>query len=180
MVRIFSRALLISLLCISIVRSSVVLAEDNLNAASSPKKGWGEFEVVEEEEPSPARKLLLWLPNRLFDFLDIFRADIGVGFSYGAVGRATSSGQFGYRKMDPVSYRFGWFGREAPFIEERSSEYGFGPWYTESEERQVCKGEFGAGIDLIIPGIYLGICTEEILDFFTGIVLVDPAKDDFR
>lgn len=149
--------------------------------AVSPKPGWGDFSVVEEEEDYPwYTQALLWIPNRIVDFIDIFRIDIGVGPSIGAVARITRWGQMGYRGMMPVSYRIGDFGREYPMMVESSNEFGFGPLYVQSKDRDICAGELGAGADLFIIGAYGGICVEELADFITGLVFIDIMDDDFK
>ncbi len=147
---------------------------------SSPKPGWGEFEVVEETEPQWWRTALLWIPNRLLDLVDVVRADVGVGIATGGVLRATKYAQAGYRSISPTSVRVGLLGRRAPILVEHSSEIGVSPAFLESAERKVCTYEFGLGIDLIVPGAYLGICGDELEDFFMGIATLDPSKDDLK
>ena len=86
----------------------------------------------------------------------------------------------GYRKVSDMSLRVGHFGRESPYLVrlEESDEKGFGPYFTQSNERQVCKGELGLGADLF-AGLYVGLCLDEVIDFFSGFVGEDFKKDDF-
>lgn len=125
-------------------------------------------------------KALLWLPNRVIDLLDIFHIDIGVGPSFGAVVRATDSGQVGYRVMSPASLRAGLNGRNLPVFIERGMEAGMGPTFVNSFGRDVCPGELGAGVDLFLVGGYGGVCFDEALDFLVGIFGFDMMEDDWE
>lgn len=152
-----------------------------VTAEVSPKKGWGDFDVVEEDTELPLwHQLLLWPVNRVFDLWDIFRVDAGAGLATGGVVRITEYGQAGLRTMRPASLRIGAFGRKAPWLMERSNEFGIGPSFVRSKDRQICTGEIGVGVDLFIVGGYGGICVEELFDFALGLVLLDPRDDDFR
>lgn len=154
--------------------------EEYLDVSASPKKGWGEFNVIEEKEPYPWwGHALLWVPNRLMDLIDVFRVDVGVGPAYGGVVRVTRYGQAGYRQMSPFSVRVGDFGRRAPFMVESSNEIGAGPAFIGSKDRKICAGEVGLGLDLLV-GAYAGICSEELFDFVTGLVFIDVMDDDIK
>ena len=149
----------------------------------SPKKGWGDFAVTEEEAPSsdnPWRTALLWLPNRIVDFVDIFRVDVGVGPAVGGVVRVTRYGQAGIRMFKPAMVRVGDFGRQEPYMIERSNEFGVGPAYVKSKDRTVCDAEVGLGLDVFLVGGYGGICFDEVVDFIGGVFTADPKKDDWR
>jgi hypothetical protein len=131
------------------------------------------------ESTSTTEKIIYYLPNRILDLLDIFRADVGVGFSFGGVMRATSFAQCGYRTFSPGSLRVGLRGRELPIFFESDAELGCGPVFSQSSDRVVTPAEFGVGVDLFIPGIYLGISFDEFADFVLGIFGVDFKDDDF-
>jgi hypothetical protein len=163
------------------VRAHADTAADN-TVEASPKKGWGDFTVVKETEGEEPwwMAVLLWAPNRVLDFIDIFRVDVGFGFSRGAVLRLTKYGQVGYRTMNPASLRIGDFGRRAPYLMEHSSEFGIGPTFVQSKDRHVCTGELGIGADVFVAGAYVGICPEEAVDFLAGIFFLDFEKDDLR
>ena len=150
----------------------------------SPKSPWGDF-AIDVEEKHPDRQpwwaqVLLWVPNRVMDFIAIFRADVGVGPSFGGVLRVTKHGQAGYRSMSPLSVRVGTFGRHVPFMVENSNEFGIGPGYISSDDRQVCPGEIGLGADLFIIGAYGGVCVEEFFDFAAGLFFIDVLGDDLK
>ncbi|MBX7139267.1 MAG: hypothetical protein K1X83_14930 [Oligoflexia bacterium] len=159
------------------------------DVAVSPKSPWGEFTVVEDGAGSaPAvesnrqpvwAKILLWIPNRVMDAVDMVRVDVGAGVSAGAVARFSKYGQVGYRQMSPFSLRAGLFGRRPPVMVETSNEFGIGPGYVNSKDRKVCPGEFGLGLDFLLGG-YIGICTEEMVDFAAGLFFVDVMDDDIK
>jgi hypothetical protein len=146
----------------------------------SPKAPWGEFQLSKEAKPFSWTNVWLWLPNRLMDFFDIFRVDIGIGPAHGAVLRLSKYAQLGYRDMTPTSLRIGDFGRNPPYLSESSPEYGISPFYVESKERAVCPGEIGAGVDVLIAGAYVGICLDEVADFAAGLFFFDIKSDDLR
>lgn len=150
------------------------------SATVSPKKPWGEFEVVEEEEPSWITHTLLWVPNRVLDFIDIFRVDVGAGVAAGGVLRITQWGQIGYRTQSPGMLRVGGFGRDWPAFIESNEEIGVGDSFTETTDRNLCKGVIGAGVDLAFVGAHVGICPEELVDFILGIFLIDIMDDDYE
>ena len=145
----------------------------------SPMKPWSDMQIQEKKEsPSILKQILLWPVNRVLDLVDIFKFDIGVGSSLGDVARVTKYGQVGYRQMIPASLRIGNFGRDWPVKLEYGEEIGVGPAFAESRVRNICPGEVGAGVDFLLFGIYAGVCTEEILDFGTGLFFVDLMDDD--
>lgn len=146
---------------------------------TSPKEGWKEFEPVQAGEGSPWwSDVLMWIPNRVLDFIDIFRVDVGVGPSFGAVARVTKYGEVGYRMMAPASLRVGDFGREMPIMVESSNEFGVSPLYVDSKDRTVCPGEIGLGADVFLVGAYGGLCVDEFADFLAGLFFIDLKDDD--
>jgi hypothetical protein len=150
----------------------------------SPKSAWNPYPKGKQEtaydNPRPLwSRILLWLPNRVADLLDIFKLDVGVGPSFGAVVRVSKYGQVGIREMSPLSVRAGLMGRQSPLMIERSNEMGFGPGFLESKDRHVCSAEIGVGIDPVIAGIYAGVCFDEFFDFTAGIFGYDFKEDDF-
>jgi len=146
---------------------------------TSPKEGWSKMEPIEKGEGSPIwSQVLMWIPNRILDLIDVFRLDVGVGPSFGAVVRVTKYGEIGYRQMAPASLRIGDFGRQMPFLVETSNEFGVGPAYVDSSDRHVCDGEIGLGADLLVAGAYGGVCVDEFADFIAGIFFIDLKDDD--
>lgn len=161
---------------------SELSSADTKLAPASPKKAWGEFEVVEASTAIPFwQEALLWPVNRTLDLVDAFKIDLGVGATYGGVLRLSRHMQAGYRKHRPGSLRVGFFGRRMPLMLEKEDEFGFGgESYHSSSEREVCGSEIGLGLDLFLLSGYGGICLEELFDFAAGIVFLDPKDDDLR
>lgn len=157
---------------------------DTDRVGASPRQPWGDFALDQPENSSSKSpwwaQVLLWIPNRVMDFIDIFRADVGVGPSLGGVVRFTRYGQVGYRQMTPLSVRVGLFGRKAPVLLEHSSEFGVGPGFISSKDRSVCKAEVGLGADAFIAGAYAGVCVDEVLDFVAGLFFLDVSGDDIK
>lgn len=148
---------------------------------ASPKQPWFDLATAQIQPDSPWwSEVLLYVPNRVLDLIDIFRIDVGVGPSVGAVVRVTEYGQVGFREMVPGSLRVGDLGRRFPVMIETSNEFGIGPAYVESSQRKVCPGEVGVGGDVLVAGAYGGVCLDEVVDFLAGLVLIDLKDDDFR
>ena len=131
-------------------------------------------------ETSFWRKALLYLPNRFLDLIEVVKVDVGVGPSFGAVVRVTKWGQVGMRSVSPFSARLGLRGRKLPMFLESSSEFGIGPAFVQSHDREVGASELGAGVDLIIAGAYAGVDLVSLTDFFLGIFGADIADDDLK
>jgi hypothetical protein len=155
------------------------LADGHEAVPTSPKEPWGEFTPVQENEGTPWwSHVLLWLPNRVLDLVDVFRVDVGVGPAVGGVVRVTEYAQVGYRQMLPASLRVGDFGRQLPVIVETSNEIGISPLFIQSKDRKLCPGEVGLGVDIALVGAYGGVCLDEAVDFLAGIFFIDLKDDD--
>ena len=148
----------------------------------SPKPGWKTLPQRRGDRVSDApwwAHVLLWVPNRFLDLIDVFRVDAGIGPAAGGVIRVTRHAQMGYRRMLPFSLRVGDFGRQTPFALETDDEIGAGDTFRPSGDRSICTGEIGLGLDLGL-GAYAGICPESLVDFFAGLIFIDLESDDIR
>jgi hypothetical protein len=153
---------------------------DGSTVTASPKPGWGNFNVVEKDLSRPWwQQVLLWPVNRFLDVIDVVHVDAGIGFGFGGVLRVTKYGHVGYRSFSPGSIRLGFFGRDFPGMVETSNEFGIGPAYIHSKDREICKAEFGAALDLLV-GLNVGICGDEVIDLIAGIFFLDTSDDDIR
>ena len=132
------------------------------------------------KEGSFWRKALLYIPNRVLDFIDVFKLDLGAGVGYGGVVRPTKYLQAGYREMNPGMLRIGLMGRRAPLMIEERTEEGFGSDYGRKSDRRVSPGEFGLGLDVGIVGAYGGVSLDSAADFILGFVGVDFEDDDLK
>lgn len=166
-------------LLFSLLLAAMPLRAQDFEIDASPKDGLDESVLtnMNEDSGSVISRILLYIPNRILDAIDIVRVDLGIGGAAGGVVRMTSWGQMGYRYIDPGTLRVGLFGRTLPIMIEEQSEYGFGPDFHVSFPREVCDGEIGIGVDAA-AGAYVGICLDEAADFLAGLFLVDLKHDD--
>ena len=159
--------LILSQLCISHISlaqeeqsGEIELGEEYSDFRKSRGHSSGQAKT-HEESAGIFYDILMYIPNRFLDLIDIPRFDVGFGPSVGAVARVTKYGQVGYRSFHPASVRIGLRGRKSPVFLEKSSEYGIGPYYHDSSARSVQAGEVGVGADLLIAGIYAGISFDQ-------------------
>lgn len=138
-----------------------------------------------EEEHSWGHVLLWYLPNRVLDLLDVFRARVrvGPGFAVGA------------RVTEPVSVYLGSYAsvyaglpgprRGGAFVSpvgietksgiglslaDISVEGGVGPDYSSTE--------VGVSLHALLVGVDIGFDPIELLDFVTNIIGIDLRDDD--
>lgn len=137
-----------------------------------------ERDSEDEDKPRLFQRVILYLPNRVVDFVDIWRFNVGVGLGLGINLRPTKGLQAGLAAYDSV--RIGVRGRRFPLWHEWSLEGGFDGMYEELGETERGFYEFGGTIHLGLIGLDAAIDIEEILDFGYGVFLSDPAADDFR
>lgn len=141
-----------------------------------------------EKEHTFAHKLLLYIPNRIFDSLDFVRARLRLGPGVGLGLRAT--------KIASVylgSYTSAYLGLRGPrrhpeipwpFGAESNSGIQFS-LINETTDKPEDKSapaygllEFGADFQVILLGTALGVEPLEVLDFVSGIFFIDICKDD--
>ena len=173
-IKTYCRTIILSIL----ILNSSALSEDKIGSDTlfiPPKSIQVE---AKKAERSTFKKVLWWFPNRVLDFVDIFRIDVGVGSSFGAAVRVTKYGQVAYRSVAPFSVRAGLMGRRAPIMVENSSEIGVGPFFIASKNRDITPLEIGAGADLFLIGAYGGFSVDEFADFIGGIFMYDFKEDD--
>lgn len=165
-------------------------AEEPASEEAAPEEPAAEEVALEEtEEPEPLVEeerslvagVLLYLPNRLFDLVDIvrLRGRVGPGFAVGArATRPVSALLGGYGSVGvglpgprgepkiplPVGLDGGG-GAQVSLVGSGGDEYGV--------------LEFGAMVHLLLVGLDLGVDPGEVLDFAAGFLLLDPIGDDF-
>lgn len=145
---------------------------------SDYKRGAGQKGRSSHSGHSTVHNVFMYLPNRLLDLVDIVKADLGIGPSYGGVIRVTRYGQIGYRQFDSWSLRLGLHGRQSPLFLEKVPESGFITNFHGTVQRRVDEFEIGAGADIGIAGAYLSVSPDQLVDFFGGIFGFDPLDDD--
>lgn len=158
-----------------------VFAEDAVSKGSDI----GDSEGESIQAHSTAHNILLYLPNRLFDLLDIvrLRARVGPGLAVGAhvskltdvfVGSYVSAyaGLPGPRLKHTVPFPIGLESHNGASISvvDATADVGIGPNYSPSE--------IGVSLHLAILGIDIGIDPYELIDFGTGLVGTDIREDD--
>jgi hypothetical protein len=155
--------------------------------ASLPARPHAESFAAESPGKSFGHRLLLWIPNRVFDVLDVVRLRVRVGPGFSASVRATEladaalgghaalfAGLPGPRSAPSIAWPLGlesYAGLELSVIEVGSEEDPHGPQYGPLE--------VGAGAHLLLVGLDLGVDPYDALDLVAGILLLDPKGDDF-
>ena len=180
------------------IRSALALASIALScfalaapAARADEPQPAEPQPAAETKPAPAPErvrhpVLMYIPNRIFDLLDIvrFRVRVGPGFAVGA--RATEAvdanlgayttvfaGLPGPRGRPKLNLPIGienYLGAEVSVV-GTSDEGGRRPHYGALE--------VGAGFQAAILGLDIGIDPGELLDFAAGLVFIDLVGDDY-
>jgi hypothetical protein len=154
-------------------------------ASFSAEAGPAWQEEAEAERHGVVHTILLYIPNRIFDILDMvrLRLRVGPGFAFDAratevadlfIGAYTSFfvGIPGPRGEPEINWPFGiesLAGIEAS-VADASTGAGTGPGYGAFE--------FGVGAQFVLLGFDVGIDPWEIVDFVLGIVTIDPVHDD--
>ncbi len=160
---------------------------------SPPPKSKDEVMDADEEmgearpKPSIASQILLYIPNRIFDVFDIVRVRARVGPGVAAGVRVTKYlqaylGAYGAIYGGLPGPRMRTTPRSPIGLETNTGitlsvldatiDGGFGPNYSPSE--------IGAGVQIGILGVDIGIDPVEILDLFAGIFTLDIRDDDFK
>ncbi len=170
-----------------------VLAENKINAekpqsTETTKPPSQEKAVPAKEGHGVAHKLLLYIPNRVFDVLDVARVRLRLGPGLGLGVRVTK-----IASLYLGSYASAYIGLRGPRLHPEI------PWpfgadtnsgvqisvINETTDEPEEKGapaygllEIGADGQLILFGAALGVDPLEVVDFVTGIFLVDLTGDD--
>lgn len=132
-------------------------------------------------------RLLFWIPNRVFDVLDVVRLRVRVGPGISASVRATEvadvalgghatlfAGLPGPRNSPQIAWPLGfetYAGIEVSVLDVGSEDDRTGPQYGPLE--------VGAGVQLLLVGLDAGVDPFDALDLVAGIVMLDPKGDDF-
>jgi hypothetical protein len=143
------------------------------------------IESAPEEGHSFVVGTLLYIPNRIFDLLDIVRFRVRVGPGLGVGARATSvvsafvgsyatifAGLPGPRLEPSIPLPVGLESHNGATVSlvDATVDGGIGPDYSSTE--------FGVSAQLAIVGFDFGIDPLEIVDFLGGILTIDLREDD--
>ncbi len=177
---------LFTLLICSTVKSEDQISETEVIKTSLEITSEATSKTKEEsEDKSIAQEVLLYLPNRIFDLLDIVRLRVRLGPGF----------DVGIRITEPVSIYLGghtavYIGLPGPRLEPAvplpfgaEAEAGASLSYlngTTDRDTGPRHSETNIGVEtqIIIVGIDVGIDPVEIADFFTGLFLLDLRSDD--
>lgn len=140
-----------------------------------------------KEPKGIGHRLLLWIPNRVFDVLDLVRFRVRVGPGVSVDARVTELvdvslgahatvfvGLHGPRNEPQVPWPVGFetlATAEVSVAQKGTDEGRFGPQYGPLET--------GAGFQAGIIGLDIGVEPYDALDLLAGIFLFDPKGDDF-
>jgi hypothetical protein len=141
--------------------------------------------TADNPDQSLGHELLLYIPNRVLDLLDIvrLRARVGPGLAVGAratevlsvyVGSYASIyvGLPGPRLRPTIKLPIGFesYSGVGVSVADATISGGIGPDYSPTE--------FGASVHLLLVGLDVGVDPWEVVDFATGLVLIDLRGDD--
>jgi len=156
-------------------------------ASAQSSDAAGEQPASESAGKSLGHRLVYWIPNRIFDLLDIarLRARVGPGLTVGA--RVTEAvdvmvgahetiyvGLHGPRSRPQIPWPVGferYAGAEVSVASVGSDEGALAPQYGPAE--------IGLGTQILIVGFDIGIEPLDVLDFALGLLTLDPKGDDF-
>lgn len=172
------RTALRATLCLGLLATAV-----SLSGCAGPARRDFSATAAPDEGHSAGHVALYYIPNRVFDLLDIVRARLRLGPGLAFDARATEFADFFVGAYSSV-----WMGlpgpREAPVI-----NWPFGLESRAGAEVSVVDAtaeggvnygflEVGLGGQLVIIGVDVGVDVWEALDFITGLVTIDPGHDD--
>jgi len=171
----------ILLLCLSLFRPSAADAQESTEAPAAQESS------SDSEGKSLGHRLLFWIPNRVFDVLDVARLRLRVGPGLTISARATEfvdvnlgghatifAGLHGPRSEPQIPWPLGfetYAGAEVSVASAGTDESRTGPQYGPTE--------IGVGTQLLFLGFDVGIEPYDVLDFVLGLLTLDPKGDDF-
>jgi hypothetical protein len=173
--------------------SSLAYSQDDHQISSSTpshkaikeKKSHRKHKKNLDDSPSVIHKIVMYVPNRIFDVLDIARARVKVGPGFGAGVQLTKYGQVylgsqvavyaglpGPRQHPTLPIPIGIETRSGvalSVVDATISTDVAGPMYSSSE--------IGLNLHLAFIGVDVTLDPVEVLDAITGLVMVDIRDD---
>jgi hypothetical protein len=162
--------------CTAIAVTFVILAAPAARAQEQQTPApQGTSSTPADEPEREKHPVLMYIPNRIFDILDIVRLRVRVGPGLAVGARATEAVDVNLGAYTSIFVGVpGPRGRpriNLPIGVETSDEKATMPHYGGLE--------VGAGFQAVILGLDLGIDPGEILDLATGLLFIDIMGDDF-
>lgn len=130
---------------------------------------------------STLKTIALYIPNRIFDLFEVARFGVNAGPGVGVDARATHLLQA--VALSRASVGVGLQGlRRLPVSVATESGLGVGPVVLEGDlgyEWYRAPYDVRLDLHLLLIGAHVAVDLGEILDFFAGIIVLDPSDDDF-
>lgn len=139
-----------------------------------------------DDKVSSGHAVLMWLPNRVFDVLDVVRLRLRLGPGLGAGARVTEVADItlggwssvfvgipGPRGRPVINWPIGletYAGAELSVLDASTEDDEHAPNYGPAE--------VGLGLHLLILGLEVGVEPWEAVDFIVGLAFFDPVGDD--
>jgi hypothetical protein len=134
----------------------------------------------EEEERSIFVDILLYVPNRVLDVLDIVRAGVSVGPGIGVDLTATEA--LNVTLMTRASVGLGYQTlRHSPIEAASYAMIGVGPLEADAEaglEWYRSPGDIRVEFHVLLVGAHVAVEAFEIFDLAAGFIFLDPKEDD--
>lgn len=159
------------------------IAQAGTQEPAPPPAGAHQEQADTKEKGRNKHPILFYIPNRIFDLLDILRIRVRVGPGISAGVRVTKpvsafagfhntlfAGLHGPRGKAQIPWPVGIESRggaQASVVDLASGNAYYGPL------------EVGVEVQPLIAGFNIGIGVFEILDFATGFLCIDLQEDDF-
>jgi hypothetical protein len=147
----------------------------------------GSPQLTKPEYPNLGIRLLYYVPNRLLDFIDIFRLRAKIGPGLSANAQITKSFSFYAGRQNVI-----WVGLPGP-----RAPYKFRPPAGREQENGIrfigidatddtkhnidySPSEAAVGLHLLLAGAEAGVDIVELADFWAGFLMLDIRKDDLE
>jgi len=164
---------------------TVLLAQESPERAAPPSAGepQGREKAAPSEKKRTTYPVLMYLPNRIFDLLDIvrLRVRVGPGISVGVRATKPASAFAGFHSTLFAGLPGPRGKAEIPFPVGLDVRGGAQASVVDLSSKAVYYDPLEVGFELqpFILGLNIGIGVFEILDFATGFLFVDLQDDDF-
>lgn len=140
------------------------------------------WDIAEFPDRPAAEVIALYLPNRLFDLLDLVHAGVAVGPSLGIEAQATGAVRYEWAKG--ATFGVGWFGRAGEW--RQMSVYERDTFGIEDSTDaldlawHIPYWDIGLQLHVLAGQVYVGIAPfDELVDLFLGLSTFDLKGDDW-